>query len=57
MRRNSLAVIAGLVVLVNAASALAWQADQAIPVHPTKAYVVSWIPRILSMRNSGSLNP
>lgn len=30
MRRNSLAVIAGLVVLVNAASALAWQADQAI---------------------------
>ncbi|NQT12464.1 MAG: hypothetical protein HQ582_06940 [Planctomycetes bacterium] len=26
-------------------------------VHPTKAYVVSWIPRILSLRNSGSLNP
>ena len=26
-------------------------------VHPTKAYVVSWIPRILSMRNSGSRNP
>ena len=26
-------------------------------VHPTKAYVVSCIPRILSMRNSGSRNP
>jgi hypothetical protein len=26
-------------------------------VHPTKAYVVSWMPRILSMRNSGSRNP
>ena len=26
-------------------------------VHPTKAYVVSWIPRILSLRNSGSRKP
>ncbi len=26
-------------------------------VHPTKAYLVSWIPRILSLRNSGSWNP
>ena len=25
--------------------------------HPTRAYLVSWIPRILSRRNSGSRNP
>jgi len=25
--------------------------------HPTKAYLVSWMPRILSLRNSGSRNP
>ncbi len=25
--------------------------------HPTKAYLVSWMPRILSWRNSGSRNP
>jgi len=23
------------------------------PAHPTKAYLVSWMPRILSLRNSG----
>jgi len=26
-------------------------------VHPIRAYCVSWIPRILSLRNSGSRKP
>ncbi len=31
--------------------------DSYFSVHPTKAYFVSWIPRILSLRNSGSRKP
>ena len=28
-----------------------------IGVHPTKAYLVSWSPKILSLKNSLSRNP
>jgi plasmid replication initiation protein len=31
--------------------------DKRFQVHPTKAYLVSWMPRILRLRNSGSRNP
>ena len=44
-------------VQVSAAIREANPAVQTILVHPTKAYFVSWIPRIFSLRNSWSRKP
>jgi hypothetical protein len=43
--------------LVHALDSFGGSPRKIILVHPTNAYLFIWRPRILSLRNSGSLNP